>query len=100
MKHTKGPWFVRSSHADNLCVYGQRHESIICRVNEDYPNHYEDAQLMAAAPEMLAALETVLATFPEIRTDEPMSGADTIEALSLIWNSLEEAVKKAKGGAE
>ena len=95
MKHTRGPWIADGNGFEKSYNISNAEKSI-CDINVSR----EDAALIAAAPEMLVALETVLATFPEIRTDEPMSGADTIEALSLIWNSLEEAVKKAKGGVE
>lgn len=84
-EHTEGPWEVyklsTESHADELCIV----------VTEDLESEvtgviYEesDASLIAAAPEMLEALENL----------ENDNGAIPEHA----WQMVQTSISKAKGG--
>ena len=95
-KHTAGPWFIDTS----LHVYGTgeiKHVNGQDGVTEqDFPhigkiNRYQDAKLIAAAPEMLEALEHTLAALEDAQKLHP------------AWiytdsrNAAREAISKAKG---
>jgi hypothetical protein len=93
MKHTKGPWRL-IKHTDPA-MFGMpatnmntifSHDSCVI---SDHVMRVEDAHLIAAAPEMLEALEAVTRCF--------LGGSDvlTVEMLTQITT----AISKAKGGA-
>ena len=81
MKHSKGPWTINNlviTCDDNLTVcelYG-------------YDNHKADAQLIAAAPDMLKALEHIQ---NELYPGEHVKHSK--DAIRLV----NDAIKKAKG---
>lgn len=54
-------------------------------------------KIYAAAPDLLAALETLVEAMPEIDSDEELSGADAVEWLSINWHMFKAAIAKAKG---
>ena len=60
MKHTKGPWNIEGESTLNIvsraAAKGRRISSLLATCEEDNAN----ARLIAAAPEMLEALESVL----------------------------------------
>lgn len=60
--HTPGPWKVvlKDTPYDHPIMDGQG--NIIARVSSGYPESSADANLIAAAPELLAALEAVVAS--------------------------------------
>ncbi len=77
--HTPGPWFLQHSgkHDGNRAVRAWRRGRDICAMNggaNDDPEIYANARLIAAAPEMLQALESVLASVPfaSYRGDEEL----------------------------
>jgi hypothetical protein len=53
---------------------------------------------IAAAPDLLDALERFEAVLgADLSSDEPMSGADTLEWLTAWWPNAQEALRKARG---
>jgi hypothetical protein len=116
-KHTPGPWFVVNIGADDepmmsvkaARIAGQepRHEVAICATG-DSPQEMEDAnaRLIAAAPELLEALEKL---HTALNSDPPDGGAqkdilpDTVvyrldgQAMYLAINAVRAAIAKAKG---
>lgn len=85
-KHTPGPWAVReSSNPKN----GTAWRDIVSTGDHFSPSYVgeaieQDASLIAAAPELLAALRMVIAH------DGRITGAD--------WDTIRAAVDKAEGG--
>ena len=73
-KHTPGPWKVMGNGAF-LLVYGPSGERV-CKIIDSY----KDAYIIAAAPDMLAALERYVST-------------------GLPYDVAERVIAKAKGGA-
>lgn len=51
---TVGPWFVGQRITGELAVVGDR-DSVVCDFRGRSPTPYEDARLIAAVPELLAA---------------------------------------------
>lgn len=52
--------------------------------------------LLAASPDLLSCVEGLLANFPELGTDKPLSGADVIDWLNDQAPYWRAAVKKAR----
>jgi len=76
--HTPGPWFVE---AQNVHSGGR----VICRTDWNIRDQVDDAnaRLIAAAPELLEALEALMAHEPD--------HSDT------LWENALAAIAKAKG---
>lgn len=92
LKHTPGPW---SSNGSEILAQDKIH--IVAYINPDYSNEMwiGDARLIAAAPELLEALQDVIkglnnGFFKEARP----------ESLEFYQHWLLQTVAKATGGAE
>lgn len=93
MKHTKGEWVARPNPSDSK-KYGiwiqhpTRGTSLIAMAQMDFMTEEElkaNTKLMAAAPELLEALQDVLTVFEERETAIPVS----------TQIKIEQAIKKA-----
>lgn len=95
MTHTPGPWRVHSEHADRIIVNGCCVYQVRDMTTEDgfagngygKPNPV-DVQLMAAAPDLLAALKAHLPW-----REEPVQGWG-------MWADAVDAIAKAEGRCE
>lgn len=86
MKHTKGPWKVWYSKESERMTVGNN-EFVVCETYTDKQS-LQDANLIAAAPEMLEALEHLE---KELFPDEFVKHSkDSIR-------KLKDAIKKARG---
>jgi hypothetical protein len=63
MKHTKGPW-IWEVHADYRDLRGEKN-ALIFRIKEGVIPMGNDAALIAAAPELLAMMDYIHATFTQ-----------------------------------
>lgn len=98
--HTPGPWHINTIEANPHTVHSDRGLVATCMLPppfgpETWSGHtvYEteaNARLIAAAPELLAALEGLLSVV-NVRIDDPR-----IE----LFDAARAALAKAKGGAE
>ncbi len=79
MSHTSGPWRV-----DCVEVYGANNKHVVWELGSDNP---ADWALIAAAPDLLAALKDLVRA-----TDNPASGA-----LGDPWDVARAAIAKAEG---
>jgi hypothetical protein len=61
-KHTPGPWRYSKAHKDVISMCGGIKKDVICDIGNE-----ENAHLIAAAPDLLAALEDMLAGWKYIR---------------------------------
>ena len=100
-KHTPGPWHYDDEFQE-VRTNGTLKDSgkDICSFNFadfDTSEDTANAVLCAAAPEMLEALELLVESFPELQTDEALSGADVVEHLANNWEVFTKAIAKAKG---
>lgn len=50
-------------------------------------------ELFAKSPKMLAVLKKLVASFPEMDTDEPINGADAVDTLCAMWDEIKDAIK-------
>ena len=67
--HTQGPWKAHPAFFfghDSLQITGTNGDSspFLCRLTDDTPNFEANARLIAAAPELLAALKSVRWQYP------------------------------------
>lgn len=88
--YTPGPWRFdddRDGYSGRVCVFGADGSLIVCTGDMETCDYQDilDAHLIAAAPEMLAALETI---WQEL-VNEYGNGPEYIAA----------AIAKAKGGS-
>jgi hypothetical protein len=86
-KHTPGPWFQSFSTNDPMLIKGDG-GYYICRVSGSPQNagSIADAQLIAAAPDLLEALKTLWGALPfETRTSPAIN------------NAVRAAIAKAEG---
>ncbi len=93
--HTPGPWRFRKSG-----VYGSDEcPQSLCLINQGKENCHMNGLLIAAAPDMLAALKYV---FSVIEGAEGPNRLDDGEIV--LWQDVaakvESAITKAEGGAE
>jgi hypothetical protein len=103
MKHTPGPWAL---HIDELAVFGaepDRQQVVDCVVSSPNLTDAErkaNARLIAAAPELLAALHVA------VRTIRTWHGMDLGAAEEPMWQTYQEspemkvitsAIAKAEG---
>jgi hypothetical protein len=81
-KHTPGPWYTTGSSPDGI-VYGANHTLIVPHQPTGFTaeEQWANAQLMAAAPELLAALKNLVASVESI--------------LPIPWAQVEAAIAKA-----
>ena len=92
-KHTPGPWKL-GKRAGNPAIYGQ-HGAEIAEIlhvlNDDWQ---QNAALISAAPDLLAACRDALAWIKATQPEEYGS-----RALGTIWGQLESAIAKAERSA-
>ena len=94
--HTPGPWVQKpSAVSDNICIYaGGKREGYgigeAWNINDNAEN-FANARLIAAAPDLLAALESIARIdISEVGAWEKVAGRMQATAL--------EAIEKATGG--
>ena len=81
-KHTSGPW-EKQKYGNSYEIFRcDKAGTYIANVNRDNSNHKANANLIAAAPELLEAAEVAFLT---------------LENEGLGVTGLEKAIKKAKG---
>ena len=86
-QHTPGPWF--NDHNMEIRA-GEWHSICGMRWPFDDPEHIANAALIAAAPDMLAALQAIAAE---------TTGYDTEDMIATIQGICRAIITKAKGGA-
>lgn len=102
--HTPGPWvadanrFNSDPHDDKAAgIIGGKEDWIIAEICGDVPEHKANARLIAAAPELLEALERL---HPQLlKFYDPSDAADTA-SMRRIGEALEltqAAIAKARG---
>ncbi len=88
-KHTKGPWLVQKEDEEQTIINSP--EGAICRVYQAL-SYEANGRLIAAAPELLEALEEAEAWFHDVRGHYvPEVGFDA------VCEKIKETIKKAKG---
>lgn len=83
--HTPGPWRA-TLHANGL-VKVESNQRVIC---DGFRGEEANARLIAAAPDLLAALKAVLA----------QTGDESMEEQDAVFASAAAAIAKAEGSAE
>lgn len=96
-QHTPGPWRMGYGYATRDIRSGHRH--IIARVDVVTEEGEANARLIAAAPDLLAALET-LAEWPRhSATADGVLTTDPVAGLANVRRFARDAVAKAAGTA-
>jgi hypothetical protein len=93
-KHTPGPW-ATLDRADDSRTHISNGAHIVCTLGttrtDGSPNHSPNALLIAAAPDLLSALEEMMAVFQ----DHEQYDEESAEVIQ----SARAALRKAKGEA-
>lgn len=93
-KYTKGPWkAVKDSPLTYAIVIYSSDYDVVAVLDTDNPNDKANAQLVAAAPDLLEACEKALHVIDDLSQDIL---TEDNEFLSEIID-IKEAIKKAKG---
>lgn len=95
MKHTPGKWFVEASH-DDIVKSDNGSRIAFCYTTPEVKQYQANAQLIAAAPDLLEACKAILNDLPELWGDEIVEGEGrfTLSATSIY--QLEQAISKVK----
>ena len=95
-KHTPGPWVVCGDRAHTRVV---SHEGMVICSDQDYPATItdEDARLIAAAPDLLHALKTIVANILEYERVNNLSPNLGKQDCWLSVALANEAIAKAEG---
>ena len=98
--HTPGPWYIREQDDIDAegngyvwAVKGESHGSYI--QNPGHANSEANARLMAAAPELLAALED-MAAWEESLRGRIDAEASIVESFTVAGDTARAAIAKAK----
>lgn len=86
MSHTPGPW-----HVDGVEIIADGGRCIVWELGQSLEDRTADAALIAAAPDLLAALKTIAAN-----SDEENEW-DAVEKLHANLAAAEAAIAKAEG---
>ena len=86
-KHTPGPWGSEKIHPGGEWLVYKAMNLPVAKVL-----HAEDSALIAAAPEMLAALDAI-----EIALDMGYHPAEVLQEGGAIRNAIKAAIAKAEG---
>lgn len=86
-KHTPGPWAARKDSSGKVTVYSTQVPGLgtICKLG-CWPIDEEDARLIAAAPELLEALKSIVDTHFSLADLTPQH-----------WKIAQAAIAKAQG---
>jgi len=88
-KHTPGPWKVGGTR---ITVYTQDGLTIATAKRYDGLDAEANAQLIAAAPELLKACKSVIQWYEDSGNTDPAIGS--VE----LWSQCKKAIAKAEGG--
>ena len=99
-KHTVGPWYATGEHVQSAAL---NEDNYVCRTEGSSKEEVlANALLIAAAPDLLAALESILAyaeneahTLDSLK-DSEFSAYEAFAALEAV-DSARAAIAKAKG---
>ena len=86
-KFTPGPWLKRTGGGAQYIVHG---EHIICSIPRSYPNLKNEANLIAAAPELYEALNHLAAAVVE-NYGKGWPNDDLDRAIDAAWAALAKA---------
>lgn len=98
-QHTPGPWRIKQSSANgNNFIYPEGSEDAICgvRFHLDFDAHEANARLIAAAPDLLEAVEVLLGGL-EAEYPESKFGIDFRTQMRIRMNKARAAIAKARG---
>lgn len=107
MKHTKGPWKIESGVSNRVYLINDEKNKAIGEVVYCDTRKPQDAALIAAAPEMLEALEAVMAAMPHSMDTMRSGWENQYKGTTNLYNlvaaqaeamvKVQSAIRKAKG---
>ena len=106
-QHTPGPWIVDATPAHAPCCFTIRHNSAICgawvplaTIHTTIGDTMANARLIASAPELLEALESLLRERYALELPEQFDAGGNWTSNSPASVAARAAIVKAKGGVE
>lgn len=109
MNHTPGPWTVQPGTvgAGRVQIVSPSYrkecdaEHVICELRPwQRPDYGPDAQLIAAAPELLAACQAIANDCERLIDGDDFSGMSDGDLFAAFLNALRPAIAKAEGRGE
>lgn len=88
MTHTPGPWRVHTEVPNRILLNGSHSYEVECRTGDEPTYDAADVRLMAAAPELLAAL---------IKMRDEFCGSAECKAQDDAWAFAQQVIEKAGG---
>lgn len=98
MKHTKGPWVTIRAYEQErmLVINGDR--SPVCSIDSNCKTQVANAQLIAAAPELLEALQLAEVSLVTAETLAICNNdLDAMTDFSRVIKTVRQAIAKAEG---
>ena len=92
-QHTPGPWMYHKQLNGSLTFFGENGNRVILSAAR-LINQEANARLIAAAPELLAALQSIAEYWNQDRNDEAM-----FDACHYAIDTAMDAIAKVEGGA-
>lgn len=93
-KHTPGPWLARQYFSGHWEICENATAKRLATVDKSNPL---DVRLIAAAPELLEALQTLRNDFEAIIDGDDMSGMSDSEMFQAFLDTASAAIDKAEG---
>jgi hypothetical protein len=87
--HTPGEWIAKECPGGDIALYGENQRGDIGLVRTSNPHRNADAALIAAAPELLAALEGVASESTPGERAETIDGAANLTARDWIARAVD-----------
>lgn len=105
MGHTPGPWQAHGWGDAEVEIVGPN-DRVICELAQEYDDHSgagtnaaieDDARLIAAAPDLLAACEAVANDCERILDGDDFSGMSDADLFRAFLDTLRPVIAKAEG---
>lgn len=100
-KHTPGPWDNEQGNHPWIDIYVEKDGSAIAKAYGDNAESIANARLIATAPELLEALQSLTSTieqeFPELKESLKEKGSSS-SGLTASYKFAKKAIEKAEGG--
>lgn len=100
MNHSKGPWKIVDNPTETTQIHGPNSLRICDVWCTDLPHGMENACLIAAAPELLAALKEILVHSEDCYVDAPKERGGSKPSIATQFKWISDTARTAIARAE